>query len=285
MQETESKLDGTLVDTLSIEGLPAEDYVPEGFDSVADFLTDMREEYKADLEFDHENRVEALDDKKFAIGEQWDPQVLRDREGLPCLVINNIPQFTAQLVGDWRESRKAIKVVPSNDEDVEIASVRGDLIRSIELESRAGRVYDQAFESVVQCGDGSFRVSVEYARDDVFDQSLFLRPIEDALSVVWDRFSVDPTGRDAKRVFVSDRMPKKEYKAKFGDIPADEMYGDGFSLHDLADDGWVPHQRAARRAHRAAAARRHRRSVRVARLRPCGSILRPRPQGPPGAAS
>lgn len=239
MERFEEKPDGTLVDTLPIEGLPGEDYVPEGFQSVADFLTDMRQEFKADVEFDRENREQALDDKKFAAGEQWDPQVLKDREGLPCLVINNIPQFTAQLVGDWRESRKAIKVVPSNDEDVEIASVRGDLIRSIELESRAGRVYDQAFESVTQCGDGAFRVSVEYARDDVFDQSLYLRPIEDALSVVWDRFSVDPTGRDAKRVFVNDKMPKKEYNQKFGNIPVDSIYGDGFKLDDLASEGWV----------------------------------------------
>lgn len=239
MEASENKLDGTLVDTLPIEGLPDEDYIPEGFDSVAEFLTDMRMEHKADVKYDQENREQALDDKKFAAGEQWDPQVLREREGLPCLVINNIPQFTAQLVGDWRESRKAIKVVPSNDEDVEIASVRGDLIRAIEMESRADRVYDQAFESVVQCGDGDFRVSVEYARDDVFDQSLFLRPIEDALSVVWDRFSVDPTGRDAKRVFVNDRMPKKEYRQKFGDIPAEELYGDGFSVEDLSNEGWV----------------------------------------------
>jgi hypothetical protein len=239
MESTEDKVDGTLVDTLPIDGKPDDSYIPEGFDSVADFLTDMREEYRADVEFDRKNREEALDDKKFSAGEQWDEQVLREREGLPCLVINNIPQFTAQLVGDWRESRKAIKVVPSNDEDVDIASVRGDLIRSIEMESRAGRVYDQAFESVVQCGDGAFRVSVEYARDDVFDQSLYLRPIEDALSVVWDRFSYDPTGRDAKRVFVSDKIPKKEYTRKFGDIPADDLYGDGFRMEDLADDGWV----------------------------------------------
>ena len=71
----------------------------------------MREEYKADLEFDRVNREQALDDKKFAAGEQWDPIVLEQRRGLPCLVINNIPQFTAQIVGDWRESRKAIRVV------------------------------------------------------------------------------------------------------------------------------------------------------------------------------
>lgn len=233
------KEDGTLVDTLPIEGMVDPSYVPEGFDSVEDFLSDMREEFKADLEYDRENREQALDDKKFSAGEQWDDQVLKDREGLPCLTINNIPQFTAQLVGDWRESRKAIKVVPSNDEDVEIASVRGDLIRAIEMDSRASRVYDSAFESVVQCGDGAFRVAVEYARDDVFDQSIFIRPIEDALSVVWDRFSVDPTGRDAKRVFVNDRIPKKEYRMKFGDIPATTVHGEGLALENLTIDGWV----------------------------------------------
>ena len=237
-REDKPKEDGTLIDTLAVEGLPEKDYVPEGFDSVEDFLMDMREEYKADVEFDRTNREQALDDKKFAAGEQWDPLVLKQREGLPCLVINNIPQFTAQLVGDWRESRKAIKVVPSNDEDVEVASIRGDIIRGIELQSRADRVYDSAFESLVQCGDGAFRVAVEYARDDVFDQDLFIRPIDDALSAVWDRFSVDPTGRDARRCYVSDKIPKKEYRAKFGNIPDDKLNDDNF-MNELSLEGWV----------------------------------------------
>lgn len=234
----EEKEDGTLIETLAVEGLPEKNYVPEGFDSVEDFLTDMREEYKADLEFDRVNREQAIDDKRFAAGEQWDPVVLEQRRGLPCLVINNIPQFTAQLVGDWRESRKSIKVVPSNDEDVDVASVRGDLIRGIELQSRADRVYDSAFESLVQCGDGAFRVSVEYARDDVFDQDIFIRPIEDSLSVVWDRFSVDPTGRDSRRCFVSDKMPKKEYRQKFGEIPSDQLHNED-SLNELSVEGWI----------------------------------------------
>lgn len=234
----EEKKDGTPISTLAVEGRPDQNYVPEGFDSVEDFLTDMREEYAADLDFDRTNREQAMDDKRFAAGEQWDPIVLEQRRGLPCLVINNIPQFTAQLVGDWRESRKSIKVVPSNDEDTEIASVRGDLIRGIELQSRADRVYDSAFESLVQCGDGAFRVSVEYARNDVFDQDIFIRPIEDALSVVWDRFSVDPTGRDARRCFVSDRIPKKEYKAKFSEIPEDPLYNQE-TLNQLSVEGWV----------------------------------------------
>jgi hypothetical protein len=232
------KQDGTLVDTLPIEGETEKGYIPEGFDSQEDFLADMRRNYEMDVDFDRTNRDQALDDKKFSAGEQWDPIVLEQRKGLPCLVINNIPQFTAQLVGDWRESRKAIKVVPANDEDTDVASVRGDLIRAIEMQSRADRVYDTAFESLVQCGDGDFRVSVEYARDDVFDQDIFIRPIEDCLATVWDRYSVDPTGRDAKRVFVDDRLPCDEYKRKWPDKTPDHLEDAGI-MDRITATGWV----------------------------------------------
>lgn len=220
--------------------VPAVDkkYVPEGFDSVEDFIKDMREQYQADIDFDRINRYEAMDDLKFAAGEQWDPVVLQQRKGLPCLVINTIPQFTAQLVGDWRESRKAIKVVPSNDEDTDVAEIREDLVRNIEMQSRADRTYDQAFESMVQCGDGAFKVTVEYARDDVFDQDIFIRPIEDVMATVWDRFSVDPTGRDAKRVFVDDRIPKDEFERKWPNVSeSDLMEMDKTDRVSLA--GWI----------------------------------------------
>ena len=238
-KKPEEKKDGTLVYTLDVEGVVDEKYIPEGFESVEGFLQDMRENYEADVAYDQTNRDMALDDKKFSAGEQWDPQVLEQRKGLPCLVINSIPQFTAQLVGDFRESRRAIKVVPSNDEDTTVASVRGDLIRSIEMQSRADRVYDSSFESVVQCGDGAFRVAVEYARDDVFDQDIFIRPIDDCLAVVWDRFSIDPTGRDARRAFVDDRIPKSEYDAKWPGKTPDELGCERSTLDQMNTAGWV----------------------------------------------
>lgn len=237
-EKPEVKKDGSTVDVIHYDGRTPDDYKPEGFESQEEFLQEMREEYQANLDFDRVNREQALDDKKFAVGEQWDPLVLEQRAGLPCLVINNIPQFTAQLVGDWRESRKAIKVVPSNDEDKAVADVRGDLIRAIEMESRASRTYDTAFESLVQCGDGAFRICVEYAKNNVFDQDIRIGPIEDCLSAVWDRFSVDPTGRDARRVWVDDRMPKKEFKRKYKDCDPDELLSD-VTLRDISSEGWV----------------------------------------------
>ncbi len=225
-------------DLIDIEPVK-KDYVPEGFDNVDEFLLDMREQYQHDVDFDRINRFEAIDDLRFAAGEQWDPVVLQQRKSLPCLVINTIPQFTAQLVGDWRESRKAIKVVPSNDEDTDLASVREDLVRNIEMQSRADRSYDQAFESMIQCGDAAFKVAVEYSRDDVFDQDIFIRPVEDAMAVVWDRFSIDPTGRDAKRVFVDDRISKKEFTRKWPDAAGGSDLFENDKVDRVTMAGWM----------------------------------------------
>lgn len=214
----------------------SEKYKPEGFDTLEDYLSDLRETYRLDMEADRDNREAAIEDKKFAAGEQWDPVVLEQRKGLPCLVINTVPQFTAQLVGDWRTNRNAVKVVPSENGDTEVASIRSDLIRSIEQKSRASRVYDNTFESMVQCGDGAFRVAVEYSGEDVFDQEIALRPIDDALSTVWDRMSVDPTGRDATHCFVDDVLPRKEFKRRWPEADPSTLGENQQGL--MRQEGW-----------------------------------------------
>lgn len=222
-------------------------YCPEGFDTVEDYLKDMRESYELDLQADDENRREAYEDKKFAAGEQWDPVVLKHREGLPCLVINTVPQFTAQLVGDWRTNRNGIKVVPSDNGDVDVASIRTDLIRAIEQDSRATRVYDATFESSVQCGDGAFQIVVEYASDDVFDQQIKIRPIDDALSVIWDRTSLDPTGRDATHCFVDEPLPRKEFEKLWPDANPSELSETLY--RDLRASSWVSNDTVRVTAH------------------------------------
>jgi hypothetical protein len=162
--------------------------------------------------------------------------VLQQRQGLPCLVINSVPQFTAQLVGDWRTNRNGVKVVPAENGDVDTASLRGDLIRAIEQESRATRTYDNAFESCVQTGDGAYQVTVEYAADDVFDQDIRIRPIDDSLNVIWDRMSVDPTGRDAMHCFVNDPLPRKEFDKIWPDHDPSTL--SQTIIRDLRANGW-----------------------------------------------
>lgn len=216
---------------------PKKGYVPDGFKTVEEYLQDMRETYELDLEADDENRKHALEDKRFVAGDQWEPQVLQQRQGLPCLVINTLPQFTAQLVGDWRENRNGVKVLPSEGGDKAVADVRSDLIRSIETKNRGSRVYDSAFESMVQCGDGAFRIGLQYTSEDVFDQEIALQSIDDALSVVWDRLSIDPTGRDASHCFVDDVMPLKEFRKQWPE--ADPSTLSTKDRKALVASGWI----------------------------------------------
>jgi hypothetical protein len=110
------------------------------------------------------------------------------------------------------------------------------------MESRADRVYANAFESLLISGDGAFRVCVEYARNNVFDQDIRIKMIDDALSVVWDRFSVDITGRDARRCFVNDRIPIEEFKAKYGKDTPESRLMDDTIIDRLDGTDWVDHE-------------------------------------------
>jgi hypothetical protein len=85
-------------------------------------------------------------------------------------------------------------VLPREDGDVKVAEVRSELIRSIELQSRADRARSIAFEQQVTCGIGHTRIDLEYARDDAFDRDLFIRSIANPI-----RSAVGPCGGRSDR--------------------------------------------------------------------------------------
>jgi len=217
----------------------APDYIPEGYASEEDFLREAREEFAADAAYDRINREAALEDLQFAAGDQWDPLVRADREkkGRPCLTINVLPQFIGQVMGDRRINETSIKVLPKKDATLEQAEIRGVIIKSIEAYSRADRVYDAACEDQVTCGISNFRVDLDYAENDVFDQDIFIRHIPNPLAVIWDRMSVDNTGRDARHVFVQDAMPRKVYEQRFPDYPCPSELGDEI-VNTITATGW-----------------------------------------------
>jgi hypothetical protein len=193
--------------------------VPEGYRDVAEFLTEARDEFAADLEADKENREEGIKDLEFLAIDQWDETVRKERErlGRPCITINTLPQFVGQVVGDRRMNKTSIRLVPKHNASVEESETRAGIVRSIEAQSKAERVYDAALEDQVSGGIGNFRIAMDYANDDVFEQDIFIRQIANPFAVVWDRMSVDPTGADAMHCFVQDIVPRKAYEARWGD--------------------------------------------------------------------
>lgn len=213
-----------------------EGYVPEGFETVEEFLSYARETYQADYDYDKENRDMALEDLEFVAGKQWDPLVEAAREGRPIITVNTLPQQIGQVIGDRRMNKTAIKVRPTKDATMEMAQARSGLIKSIEHLSRADRVYDSALESQVSCGVGNWRVNLDWADDDAFDQDIFIRLIPNPLAVVWDRYAVDPTGRDAMRCFVQDNVDRKSFDREWPDAVPDDAFVEKLGLAGL---GWM----------------------------------------------
>ncbi len=189
-----------------------------GMDEAA-FLALARRRYDDAINADRENREAGYDDVKFVASEQWPDAIKRAREleGRPCLTVNELPQYVRQVTGDMRLNRPSIKVAPAEDGDVAAAEVIEGLIRSIEDQSDATRVYVERLEDACRSNMGFMRVTTDYASDEAFDLDLRIRGIQNPFSVIGDPASEDPTWRDARFVFVYDDMPIEEFRAQYPD--------------------------------------------------------------------
>jgi hypothetical protein len=211
----------------------------------AAFLQEARERFEDAAAADRDNRLAAEDDLDFFVGNQWDDTVKATRTGLgrPCLTINRLPQFVAQVVGDIRINKPAIKVRPAEDGDEDIANVRQGLIRAIEHDCGAADVYANAAQSQVACGIGNFRVVLDYASDEVFEQNIVIKAIPNPFSVVWDPLAFEPTGKDARYCFIVDEMSRKDFEAAWPDAQSSDLTVDqaGWSTTDTVrvTEYWV----------------------------------------------
>jgi hypothetical protein len=211
------------------------DYVPEGYETPEKFLEHARGAIQDDYDADKNNRDMALEDLQFIASDQWDPVVKAARKGRPCPIINTLPQMIGQVIGDRRMNKTAIKARPVKDATQADAEKIAAIIKGIEYRSRADRAYDMGLENQVSCGIGNLRVLMDYATDDVFEQDIIIKGIPNPLAVIWDRFSFDPTGRDANRCTVQDSLDTKTFEAEWPDKQPDETL-----IKDLAlrGRGW-----------------------------------------------
>jgi len=167
---------------------------------------------------DSNNRVEALNDLKFASGEQWPVEVQNSRnlEARPCLTINKIDAFIRQVTNQQRQARPRIKVHGMNDQaDEKLAEIINGIVRHVEVNSDADQAYDTAFDSAVRMGWGYWRIVTDYPREDSFDQEIYIRPIDNPFTVYWDPNSVMPDGSDAERCLITTVISKAQFRKMY----------------------------------------------------------------------
>ena len=215
------------------------------YDSVADSQSDGRiEEAKQFLRLcndsDSNNRAEALDDVRFAAGDQWPVDVQNSRvlEARPCLTINKVDAYIRQICNQQRQQRPRIKVHGmNNDSDAKVAKIITGITRHIENQSDADQAYDHAFEYCVKMGWGYWRVTTDYVRDDSFDQEIYIKRIENPFSVYFDPNSVEPDGSDSEKCLVTTVVSKAVFRKMYPNAEDTQ----GFSSRGTGDteSEWV----------------------------------------------
>lgn len=195
--------------------------------------------YDYAVERDSHNRERYAEDIRFArMSEQWPEAIRRQREleGRPCLTINRMTSFIRQVVNDARQNKPAIKFHAVGDgADEWTAKVQDGLVRNIEYSSNADVAYDTAIDNAVSGNVGYFRITTDYAGDDVFDQDIRIERIANSLSVVPDAYCFDADSANWNDAFVTEDYSVDAFKAKWPKADASSFEGDGRGM----TAGWL----------------------------------------------
>jgi len=209
-------------------------------DTNNDKITEAIKFWRLVNDSDSTNRAEALQDVRFAAGDQWPVEIQNSRnlESRPCLTINKIDAYIRQVTNQQRMQRPRIKVHPVNNlADYKIAQVIEGITRHIETNSNADTAYDTAFDYAVRMGWGYWRVNYKYVSEDSFDQEIYIDAIDNPFTVYFDPNSVRPDGSDAERCLITTVLDKKIFREMYPG--ADD--GANFQQRSTGDDtaSWV----------------------------------------------
>ena len=200
-------------------------------------IADAKSYYDLVIAFDQENRTEALADKEFLRGDQWDVNArrLREIEQRPCLTVNVLPSFIQQVINDQRQNKSNIKTHPVEDADEEVNEVAQGLIKHIEYASNADVAYDRALGSATEIGFGYWRLITDYCNEKSFDQDIKFSSIRNPFSVYFDPLSTEPDGSDQRKCLISIDQPRAEFEKEYpkaSTLGAEWLTGTGNNKND-----------------------------------------------------
>lgn len=207
----------------------------------AQLLLDARTRFQQSATTEAALRREMDIDQRFRASQQWPDQVKRDRDsdGRPCMTVNRLPAFIKQVTNQQRQSKPAIQINPvDSGSDPKTAEVLQGIIRHIEVQSHADVAYDQACDNQVTIGRGFFRIVIEWASDDSWQQEIRFQRIRNPFTVYFDPTCHQPDYSDARYAFVVEDIPKDEFRLRYGE---GQMQSALFfqSIGDRAPD-WFP---------------------------------------------
>lgn len=194
----------------------------------------MRKRFEHVCQAEDENRRSYIENVKISsTANQWDEETKKRRgANRPALTFNLLNLIVKQIIGDYRQNKMSIQVLPSGGQATEeIADIIAGLIRHIERDSNADEAYTNALECAARGNIGYIRIVPEYVSDDVFNQKLKILPVKNPLTVYCDPAAKLITRADAEYMFVTEMMSKDTFRRLYPE--AEEM---GWDIVDLSED-------------------------------------------------
>jgi len=208
-----------------------------------ELLTRIRERWTDMSDADRDNRQLAMDDLKFLNipGEQWDQIVRRERGNeRPMYEFNKLRVTCKRVINDMRANRPQGKVRAVEDGDKPTANVIEGLCRNIWNVADGDTVIDSQAEYQVGGGMGAWRVTLDYADGEVFDQRIGLEGIRNPFCLYADPASQDPLYRDARDWILTDRIALDAFKERYPKAEPSSFEADEFDDdEDWRTEEWV----------------------------------------------
>lgn len=199
-----------------------------------DDFQEAQELYEDALNATREQRQQIEEDLRFSDPsnpQQWDEAVKRSREldpggARPCLVMDHVGQYVANVAGQVTKSPPAIHTVPvGSGADVKVSEQLDGMLRHIEYVSRAQAAYGIALTSSARTGVGYLVVRPEYVDRALGYQEPRISAVADPLRVVFDPWSVQLDGSDANFGYLLTAMSEREFERKYGAKAEKKSFG------------------------------------------------------------
>ena len=197
----------------------------------ADHMQEIRAQMDRSVINEQDERDQGNADTKFINGEHWTSEAKASRKGRPCLTINDLPTYLDQIDGAIRSNKPGITVHGVDSvSDPATALVISGLVRRIERQSSASRVYGYAGLHTAAGGRGAFRVVTEFSNDEDMDQEIFIRKIKNPYSVFYDPDALQDDKQDGQYFFIVEDISVDSYNRKYKGSPIDfSTAGAGFN--------------------------------------------------------
>jgi hypothetical protein len=202
------------------------------------FLKEARDRFKYIVESWRDIREEHDKDQRFRSGDQWDETEKRRRKdkALPMITVDLIGQYVNELIGDIRQNKRAVNVLPKGYGATEkSANFLADWVRATEYLSQGQTAYIGAAEQMIGSSYGFCKLETYFESPKSWNMGVKILPIPNGNTILYDPDCKHYDCSDAEDCFEIDFISHDKFRRMYGDAEIKTFAED---IQQIAPD-WV----------------------------------------------